>query len=67
MTIGSYIATIDFEIPLERRVIDSESLTFKIAELSTNQLGMTIAPKPPGVIHPILEWDVVKRQNGHLV
>lgn len=58
MTTGGYVATIDFEVPLEKAIVQGLSIAFHINELSVNQLGRTIAPKPPGAVHPVLEWKV---------
>jgi len=59
MTKGGYIAKIDFEIPCERNLISDQRVSFTINELITNQLGRTLASKPPGYLHPILEWKIV--------
>jgi len=58
MTLGTYVATFDFEIPMERSVLPSVSLSFSLTELSHNQLGRIYAEKPPGVVHPKLTWEV---------
>ncbi len=60
MTIGKYSVSVDFEIPMERAIFSNQRLSFEVTELSTNQLGHTRTSKPPGVIHPILEWDVIR-------
>lgn len=58
MNTGSYVATLDFEIPQERLIIPDQSVSFKISELSVNQLGVTIAARPLGVVHPLLDWTI---------
>lgn len=58
MTLGTYLATFDFEIPMERSVLSSCSLSFSLIELSHNQLGRINAAKPLGIVHPNLEWEV---------
>lgn len=60
MTIGSYIVSIDFEIPMERAIFLDKRVSFHVNELAINQLGRIALSKPPGVVHPILKWDVVK-------
>jgi lipopolysaccharide transport system ATP-binding protein len=61
MTTGNYVATLDFEIPLERQLLGGKSVSFQISELSVNQLGVTMAAKPLGAVHPLLDW-VVERE-----
>jgi lipopolysaccharide transport system ATP-binding protein len=56
---GSYIISIDFDIPMHRSIISNQRINFTVSELSKNQLGLTRAPSPAGVIHPILQWKVV--------
>jgi lipopolysaccharide transport system ATP-binding protein len=57
---GNYVASIDFDIPLSRAIIIGLPVTFTISELLYNQLGLTIASRPPGVIHPFLNWEIQK-------
>jgi homopolymeric O-antigen transport system ATP-binding protein len=59
MTIGSYVVSVDLEIPMERAILMDQRVSFHINELTVNQLGRTIASKPLGVVHPLLEWDIV--------
>ena len=58
LNLGNYIVVIDFDIPKIKQVLMGLSVTFSITELSYNQLGITIANRPTGVIHPYLEWEV---------
>lgn len=60
---GRYIARIDFEVPKIKALITGISISFTISELIYNQLGITIASKPPGVIHPYLNWEVKSFQE----
>ena len=55
---GNYLAVIDFEIPMTRPVLSDQRVAFSIPELSVNQVGRMWASRPPGVIHPCLEWEV---------
>lgn len=55
---GKYYVKIEFDIPQNRVLISELILQFNIEELMYNQLGITNASKPAGVIHPYLEWDV---------
>jgi lipopolysaccharide transport system ATP-binding protein len=55
---GNYNALIDFDIPRRRALIMGLPVTFTVTELIYNQLGITNASKPAGVIHPFLNWEV---------
>jgi lipopolysaccharide transport system ATP-binding protein len=56
---GKYIAKIDFDIPKTRAIIMDLAVEFTISELMFNQLGVTVAHKPAGVVHPYLEWEII--------
>ncbi|MEO7534679.1 MAG: ABC transporter ATP-binding protein [Ferruginibacter sp.] len=58
LNLGNYIAIIDFDVPRIKAIMMGLSVTFSITELSYNQLGITIANRPAGVIHPFLEWEI---------
>ncbi len=58
---GNYIARVDFDIPFVKAFFIGLPITFTISELIYNQLGVTIASRPPGVIHPFINWKI---QNG---
>lgn len=60
LTTGRYNVTLDFEIPMERSVAPSLTLSFEVTELSHNQLGVTMAAKPLGVVHPALTWNTTR-------
>ena len=54
---GQYSFHVAFDVPRERTVLDcKEEIGFVISELSCNQLGITLAPQPSGLIHPQFEW-----------
>jgi lipopolysaccharide transport system ATP-binding protein len=55
---GKYIVSIDFDIPLSRPIIMGLSSDFIITEVMENQLGMLTDSNVPGLIHPILKWDI---------
>lgn len=58
MTTGSYVISVDLEIPMERSLLSDQRVSFHISDLSVNQLGRTIAAKPLGAVHPLLNWDI---------
>jgi lipopolysaccharide transport system ATP-binding protein len=58
---GNYIARIDFDIPFNKAYFIGLPITFTISELIYNQLGVTIASRPPGVIHPFIQWEIQSR------
>jgi lipopolysaccharide transport system ATP-binding protein len=55
---GAYTLTVDFDIPMSRALIMGLPVRFNVTELFYNQLGKTISSKPPGVIHPYLDWTI---------
>jgi lipopolysaccharide transport system ATP-binding protein len=64
LTSGRHIVSVDFDVPQTRALIMDQRVTFNIAELTTNQLGPTTAPRPAGVIHPVLDWTVTSERNA---
>jgi lipopolysaccharide transport system ATP-binding protein len=60
LNLGKYIIRIDFDIPRTKALIMDIPVEFTISELMYNQLGHTIAARPTGVVHPYINWDVVK-------
>ncbi len=57
---GKYIVSVDFDIPLSRPIVMGLSVNFMITEVMENQLGMLSDSKVPGLIHPLLPWDIRK-------
>jgi lipopolysaccharide transport system ATP-binding protein len=55
---GNYILVVDFDIPQQKAIIMGLNVMFTISELIYNQLGITIASKPAGIVHPFLEWEI---------
>ena len=53
-----YVVRVDFEIPRTGNLLSGYHVVFDVTELSVNQLGRTNAPSPPGIVHPILDWEV---------
>jgi lipopolysaccharide transport system ATP-binding protein len=53
---GRYTISIDADIPRIASLARDIQLGFDIEELAINQLGITIANRPSGVIHPHLRW-----------
>ena len=60
LTTGKYFISIDFDIPKQRSLIKDILVQFSIDELMYNQLGITYAARPGGIIHPYLEWEIKK-------
>ncbi|WP_430901688.1 MULTISPECIES: ABC transporter ATP-binding protein [unclassified Paraflavitalea] len=60
LTVSRYFVSVDIDIPMTKAFVLNQTVAFSIDELVTNDLGMTIARKPSGVIHPILPWNVEK-------
>ena len=53
-----YVVRVDFEIPRTGNLLSGYHVAFDVSELTVNQLGRTISPSPPGIVHPILDWEV---------
>ena len=60
---GKYAASIDAEIPRFSTFVQGVQVPFEIEELSNNSLGVTLASRPPGIIHPRLDWEVTRTDN----
>lgn len=60
LNVSKYYVSVDLDIPSERAIVLSQTVAFSIDELIFNELGITNARKPSGVIHPVLEWNVTK-------
>ena len=55
---GNYVGRIDFDIPKMKPILMGTGFSFTISELMYNQLGITIASRPAGIVHPYLEWKI---------
>ena len=53
-----YVVRVDFEIPRTGNLLSGYHVAFDVSELTVNQLGRTISPSPPGIVHPLLNWKV---------
>jgi lipopolysaccharide transport system ATP-binding protein len=53
-----YVVRVDFEIPRSGNLLSGHYVDFDVSELTVNQLGRTISPAPPGIVHPLLDWEV---------
>lgn len=53
-----YVVRVDFEIPRTGNLLSGYHVAFDVSELTVNQLGRTISPAPPGIVHPLLDWEV---------
>lgn len=60
LNLTRYYVSVDIEVPRVEAYVSGESVGFSIDELIKNELGITIARKPPGVIHPVLDWDILR-------
>ena len=58
LNVTRYYVSVDVDIPLNRSIVANKSISFTIDELMVNDLGLTIARKPSGVIHPVYNWVV---------
>ncbi len=58
LNLSRYYISVDIEIPSAKSIVQSALVAFNIEELIYNEMGMLIAAKPPGQIHPVLNWKV---------
>ncbi len=58
LNVSRYYIAVDIDIPKEKAFVIAQTVSFNIDELIYNELGVTNAKKPSGVIHPVLEWKV---------
>ncbi|MBF0625676.1 MAG: ABC transporter ATP-binding protein [Magnetococcales bacterium] len=63
MTVGRYVVQVFIEVPLGDVLIGKQEVQFEINELGLNPLGRTVKPVPPGVMLPILEWQIQELIN----
>ncbi len=61
LNMGKYFIQVEIDIPRTKLYFKDITLEFMVDEVVENQLGVTINPKPPGLIHPILNWQINKR------
>jgi lipopolysaccharide transport system ATP-binding protein len=64
LTTDHYVAKLDFELVWEKALLNDIRIPFAVTELAKNQLGYTVRGKPPGVMHPLLSWDVKKSHDS---
>lgn len=53
-----YYVSINVGIPMVKAIASDIMISFSVDELIYNELGITIRDKPPGHIHPVLDWQV---------
>ena len=55
-----YYASIDIEVPMVKSIVVGQTVAFSIDELIYNDMGHLMLKKPPGVIHPVSDWNVTR-------
>jgi lipopolysaccharide transport system ATP-binding protein len=60
LNLSRYYVSVDIDIPTQKAIVIGQIASFSIDELVNNELGITIARKPSGIIHPVCKWDVEK-------
>jgi len=56
----TYFAAVDLEIPMVKSIVMAQTVSFTVEELIYNDLGKLIYKRPPGIIHPICQWEIQK-------
>ncbi len=60
LNLSRYYVSVNVEIPSVKSIVQAEIVSFNVEELIYNEMGVLLAIKPPGQIHPVLNWDVKK-------
>lgn len=60
LNMSKYFLSVDLEIPTVKSIVNGAMVSFSIDELIHNEMGILLAPKPVGQIHPVLEWNVTQ-------
>ena len=64
---GRYMISVDADIPRVAALVRDVQLSFDIEELTSNHLGITIASRPAGIVHPYLPWQVTRESQSHVL
>jgi hypothetical protein len=64
---GRYTISVDADIPRTVALVRDVQLSFDIDELTSNHLGITIASRPAGIVHPYLPWQVTRDSHSHVL
>lgn len=60
LNLSRYYISVNVEIPSVKSIVQTEIVSFNVEELIYNEMGVLLAIKPPGQIHPVLNWEVKK-------
>ncbi|MEO7534684.1 MAG: ABC transporter ATP-binding protein [Ferruginibacter sp.] len=63
LNLTTYYLSIDIEVVNKYAIVIGQTLSFTIHELIYNELGFSITARPPGFIHPVLDWKVEKMEE----
>lgn len=58
LNMSKYFLSVDLEVPTVKSIVNGAMVSFSIDELIHNEMGILLAPKPVGQIHPVLAWNV---------
>jgi len=58
---GRYMVEISAEIPRVMDLISGQICSFEIDEMAHDCWGPKRAARIPGVIHPVLDWEIVAK------
>lgn len=61
LNVSKYYVSLDIEVPKIKAIVKAATVAFNVDELVHNELGIIIGAKPPGLIHPVLDWTVEKQ------
>lgn len=62
LNMSRYYISINVGIPNVKAIIRNLNLAFSIEALIYNELGIIASSKPPGHLHPVLDWKVDKQK-----
>jgi lipopolysaccharide transport system ATP-binding protein len=63
LNVSKYFISVDIDIPMTSAIVIGKTVSFTISELMSNELGITMARKPSGVIHPVYGWTIEENKQ----
>lgn len=65
LNIGRYVISVHADVPTVSSIVRDVRIPFEIEELSANHMGVSRSGRPPGIVHPDLDWQVTREGQQH--
>lgn len=65
LNVGRYVISVHADVPTVASIVKDVRIPFEIEELSENHMGVSQSGRPPGIIHPNLDWQVTRNGRSH--